>query len=211
MEALMKEFKKGHMKTRLFSGASFSRVLLAIIIMSIFTPVHAEEITTPVFPEDTNLEEVIVTATRKEKTEVNTPYSTRVISSEDLRIEFPAKSLPDVLKNEPGIMVQKTSSGQGSPYIRGFTGYETLMLIDGVRLNNSVFRDGPNQYWNTIDAFSLMKVELVRGPFSSLYGSDAVGGTVNAITRSVESLRPGSLWDRNLYYRYASAENSHIT
>jgi hemoglobin/transferrin/lactoferrin receptor protein len=107
-------------------------------------------------------------------------------------------------------MVQKTAHGQGSPYIRGFTSQRNLLMIDGVRLNNSVFREGPNQYWNTVDPLSLSRIELVRGPFSSLYGSDAIGGTVNAITRGVHDLRPDSEWDRRLYYRYSSAEDSHI-
>jgi|GEM_PF-2289221 len=107
-------------------------------------------------------------------------------------------------------MVQKTGHGQGFPYIRGFTGYRNLFLIDGFRLNNSVFRDGPNQYWNTVDPLGLHRMELVRGPFSMLYGSDAVGGTVNAIPRGGQDLEPGSRWDRRIYCRYASAENSSI-
>jgi len=83
----------------------------------------------------------------------------------------------------PGVMVQKTGHGQGSPYIRGFTGFRTLLMIDGIRLNNAVFRDGPNQYWNTVDPFSIERLEVVKGPSSVLYGSDAIGGTVNVITR----------------------------
>ena len=70
--------------------------------------------------------------------------------------------------------------------------------------------DGPNPYWHTVDALGLSRIEVARGPFSMLYGSDAIGGTVNAITRGVQDLRPGSTWDRRLYYRYGSAENLHI-
>jgi hemoglobin/transferrin/lactoferrin receptor protein len=58
--------------------------------------------------------------------------------------------VPESLAREPGVMVQKTAHGQGSPYLRGFTSQRTLFLIDGIRLNNSVFREGPNQYWNTV-------------------------------------------------------------
>ena len=74
--------------------------------------------------------------------------------------------------------------GQGSPYIRGFTGYLNVMMVDGIRLNNSVFRTGPNQYWATIDPLSLSRLEVVKGPGSVLYGTDAIGGAVNAITKS---------------------------
>jgi hemoglobin/transferrin/lactoferrin receptor protein len=79
-------------------------------------------------------------------------------------------------------MLQKTSYGQGSPFLRGFTGFRTLLMVDGVRLNNAVFREGPNQYWNTVDPWSVDRYEVVLGPASVLYGSDAVGGAVNALT-----------------------------
>ena len=153
---------------------------------------------------------VVVTATRDMRLLKDAPYSTGVLNADTLRIENAVRTVPEALKYEPGIMVQKTAHGQGSPYIRGFTSQRNLFLIDGIRLNNSVFRDGPNQYWNTVDALSLSRLEIARGPFSVLYGSDAVGGTVNAVTRGMRDLRPDSNSDTTLYYRYASGENSHI-
>jgi hemoglobin/transferrin/lactoferrin receptor protein len=153
---------------------------------------------------------LVVTATRDVRAEATAPYATGLINADVLRLENATRSMPEALKFEPGTMIQKTAHGQGSPYIRGFTSQRNLLMIDGIRLNNSVFREGPNQYWNTVDPFGLHQVELVRGPFSTLYGSDAVGGTINAITRGVRDLRPESDWDRRLYYRYSTAEKSHI-
>ena len=97
-----------------------------------------------------------------------------------LRREQMAASVPEALSETPGVLVQQTAHGQGSPYLRGFTGFRTVALVDGIRLNNSTFRDGPNQYWSTIDALAITRLEVVKGPASVMYGSDAVGGTVNA-------------------------------
>jgi hemoglobin/transferrin/lactoferrin receptor protein len=117
------------------------------------------------------------------------------------------RTIPEAMRELPGVMVQKTGHGQGSPYIRGFTGLRTLFLIDGIRLNNSTYRDGPNQYWNTVDAFSVDRLEIVKGPSSVLYGSDAIGGTVNAISRSFDSL-DGNATRGRLVLRASSAEDS---
>ncbi|MBN2056016.1 TonB-dependent receptor [bacterium] len=154
---------------------------------------------------------IVVTATRDAQPVAEAPCAISVLGDRMLRLEKSVRTVPEALKNEPGTMVQKTGHGQGSPYIRGFTGFRSVFMIDGIRLNNSVFRDGPNQYWNTVDPFSLRRIEMVRGPFSMLYGSDAIGGAVNAITRGANDLRAGSTWDRRLYSRYASAERSNIT
>ena len=154
--------------------------------------------------------EIVVTATRDERPVQDTPHAATVLKAQILRIETPVRTVPEAFKNTAGTMVQKTGHGQGSPYIRGFTGYRNLFLINGIRLNNSVFRDGPNQYWNTVDALGLSRMELVRGPFSMLYGSDAVGGTVNAITRGAQDIAPGRHGKQSFYSRYASAENSSI-
>ncbi len=148
--------------------------------------------------------EVVVTATRSEAEPFTVPYITEVLTVERLQEEQMARTVPEALKETPAVMVQKTGHGQGSPFIRGFTGFRTLFLIDGIRLNNSTFREGPNQYWNTVDPFSVGRLELVKGPSSVLYGSDAIGGTVNALTLA----GPETLTGR-AYYRFASAEDSH--
>ncbi len=152
---------------------------------------------------------IIVTATRTEEESFAVPYSVDVVSAADFERKLP-RTTPEALRELPSIMLQKTSHGQGSPYLRGFTGFRTLMLVDGIRLNNSTFRDGPNQYWSTIDALSLDRMEVVRGPSSVLYGSDAIGGTVNAISTGRTDYGDGFDWDARTFYRYSSAEQSHV-
>ncbi|MBN1558201.1 MAG: Plug domain-containing protein, partial [Lentisphaerae bacterium] len=137
---------------------------------------------------------LVVTPTREARRVEDVPYAAGLLDAETLRVALSARTVPEALAYEPGIMVQKTAHGQGSPYIRGFTSQRTLFLVDGVRLNNAVFREGPNPYWNTVDPLSLHAVEIVRGPASVLYGSDAVGGTVRAVTRGRQDALPDQDW-----------------
>ena len=112
------------------------------------------------------------------------------------------------------MLVQKTSYGHGSPFIRGFTGRQNLLLVDGVRFNNSTFRGGPVQYWNTLDSLSLDHFELIRSQGSVLYGSDAAGGTLNAFTKSsgFADEPEGKVFSHgSAYYEYRSnGRGSHI-
>ena len=151
-------------------------------------------------------EEIVVTATTVPEPLTELPYSAAVLSRDDLRSRQMARTLPEALDETTGVVVQKTSHGLGSPYLRGLTGFHTVLLVNGIRLNNSAFRDGPNQYWTTVDPYGLDRVELVRGPVSVLYGSDAVGGTVNALAAAPE----GRGTSGSLSYRFASAEHSGI-
>ena len=156
------------------------------------------------------LDETIVTATRHDLRIFDAPYTASRIDGEDIRGRRLSRTTPEIFAEDPSILVQKTGVGQGSPFLRGFTGFRTLFLIDGIRLNNSVFRDGPNQYWNTVDPFSIGRLEVVKGPSSVLYGSDAIGGTVNAITRSRLRLPKGFGLNGRIYYRFASADHSSM-
>lgn len=153
--------------------------------------------------------EIIVTALRREAEEWRVPYSVSTESGETT-IERGTRSMADAVQVFPSVMTQKTGYGQGSPYIRGFTGFQCLYLIDGIRLNNSVFRSGPNQYFNTIDPLMIERIELVRGPSSVLYGSDAVGGVINVFSKRRTKYEPGNHWSGSVYSRYASAERSFI-
>ena len=103
------------------------------------------------------------------------------VTSEELS-RRPARSTPEALQEEEGIFVQRTNHAGGHPIIRGLLGHQVLVLVDGVRLNNAVTRAGPNQYLNTVDPFLVDRLEIVRGPSSVLYGSDAIGGVVNVLT-----------------------------
>ncbi len=170
-------------------------------------PTGTEESRFP--PGSGDVATTIVTATKSKATAFETPYATDVVDAEDLRRKA-YRTTPQALRDIPGVMVQETAHGQGSPFIRGLTGFLNVMLVDGIRLNNSVFRSGPNQYWNTIDAYSIDRIEVVKGPSSVLYGSDAVGGTVNAITKTPYTYGAGTNYGGLAYYRIASAEESHI-
>lgn len=154
--------------------------------------------------------EIVVTALRTVQGVQSIPYTAYRLNAVDAQERRADRTVPDALKDLPSVLVQKTSYGQGSPFLRGFTGFRTLFLVDGVRLNNSVFRDGPNQYWNTVDAFSIADYDVVMGPASVLYGSDAVGGTVNALPIAPPDFDGGPVWERRLYYRGASAEHSNL-
>ncbi len=157
----------------------------------------------------TELEKMTVTATRTSRRSIETPNSIDIMTAQQMQMENLSRTVSEALGSISGVMVQKSAHGQGSPYIRGFTGQRTLFLIDGIRLNNSVFREGPNQYWNTVDLFSMDKMEIMKGPASVLYGSYAIGGTVNVITSYPVSGRMDFISPR-LYYRFSGAEQSHV-
>lgn len=127
-------------------------------------------------------DEVVVTATRTGTDPFLAPAFVEVNTQADIE-ENLIRTVPEALKRMPGVAVQKTANGQGSPIVRGFTGYRTLALVDGIRYNHSAYRDGPNEYFSLIDPQALERLELVQGPGSVLYGSDAVGGALNLFTR----------------------------
>ncbi len=115
-----------------------------------------------------------------------------VISPEALRRRQPIDMVQSV-EREVGVLMQRTGRGQASPFIRGLTGPQTILLVDGIRLNNGIFRMGPNQYFNTIDPGQVDHIEVIRGSQSVLWGSDAIGGAVNVVTRRADRALAGGL------------------
>jgi outer membrane receptor protein involved in Fe transport len=152
-------------------------------------------------------ETVTVTPTRGQPQDAaQATQSQDVLTSEEM-MRRPATILPQTLRDVTGVHVQQTTSGQGSPFVRGLTGMQVLHLINGVRFNNSTFRPGANQYTALIDQYATDRVEIVRGPGSTQYGSDSLGGTINVLTRPVQALdRFGTHGSFNTFF--ASADLS---
>ena len=136
----------------------------------------------------------------------SSPWSTERLGIEEKR--FTARSMPEALTRLPSVLVQKTALGQSSPYIRGLTGYHNVLLVDGIRLNHSAMRSGPNQYWSTVEMLGSDRIELVRGPNGITYGADAIGGVVNAISDRPYFTTDGFQAHGEAFARLSSAESS---
>ncbi|RKU32817.1 hypothetical protein C6499_02620 [Candidatus Poribacteria bacterium] len=128
--------------------------------------------------------EVTVTATRAAKEPFKTPNAITVLNLKELE-RSNAEHASNLLRDSVGVIAQETTVGQGSPMLRSLTGYQSSIHIDWVRLNNSTFRSGPNQYTATIAPEMLERAEVLLGSSSTLYGSGAMGGVVSFFTRNV--------------------------
>ncbi|MFT6793906.1 MAG: hemoglobin/transferrin/lactoferrin receptor protein [Rubritalea sp.] len=180
-------------------------ILHTIVGLSLLGSVHAQEAQKTV----ENLGDSVVTASRVQESVLDSSYSVTLLNADDV-LEKSLRTIPEALRYSAGVLIQKTTHGHGSPYIRGFTGRQNLLLVDGIRMNNSSYRSGPIQYWNTLDANAISRMELVRGPSSVLYGSDSLGGTLNVLSKSSGFENELGWFDRgNLFYKYDTNSGSH--
>ena len=156
---------------------------LFAIGLAVVTPVMAQQDTSTV---DTiiKMSRVVVSATRTGEAELlNQPLAISYVEPRVTNISRGTVAV-DLLRDVAGVHVQQTSAGQGAVVLRGLIGNQVLLLVDGIPLNNATYRDGPGQYLATIDPETIARIEVIRGPASVLYGSDAQGGVVNVITKS---------------------------
>lgn len=152
---------------------------------------------------------VTVTAERGQLVEAS--EAAAVVSVVDLQQgdRGPLATIGNALDGQPGILVQQTTSGQVSPFLRGLTGYQVLNLVDGIRFNNSTFRSGPNQYLAFIEPSQAETIEAMLGPSSTQYGSDSLGGAINVLTRRPRfASGSGWEWHGDLQAMAASADAS---
>lgn len=152
--------------------------------LCIVKPVFSQNNLTSSVPDSLislDLNEVIFTGKKLKSNVFNTAESISILHSKALSLNS-QRNTPELLNEAPGVFIQKTNHGGGSAFLRGLTGNQVLYLIDGIRINNAITRYGPNQYLNTIDRFSLERIEIVRGSGSVLFGSDAIGGVINMLS-----------------------------
>ena len=151
------------------------------------------------------LEVKAVSAVRHDQRQLDSPRSMSVITGEDLRRKN-FRTVPEALNELVGVMVQETNYGGGSPIIHGMVGNRILILVDGVRLNSGSYRLGPNQYLNTIDIGQVERIEVIRGPGSVLYRSDALGGVIHVITKAPHPEESTHAVSGGLSTRFSSAD-----
>jgi hemoglobin/transferrin/lactoferrin receptor protein len=151
------------------------------------------------------LDEIIFSANRIKEKKSDVPYQMEIIKQKD--IEFGNQpTTGDVLQNTGAVFMQKSQAGGGSASMRGFEANKVLMVVDGVRMNNAIYRGGHLQDVMTIDPNMLERAEVVFGPSSTMYGSDALGGVMNFYTKNAEFSNDDKLLIKgNTFFRYGSA------
>jgi hemoglobin/transferrin/lactoferrin receptor protein len=156
------------------------------------------------------LDEVILSANRHEEKKIDIPYTVNVIKQKEIEFGNQPTSA-DVLQNTGAVFVQKSQGGGGSPVLRGFEANKVLIVVDGVRMNNAIYRGGHLQDVITLDANMLERTEVIFGPASTIYGSDALGGVMHFYTKNAQlSANDSLLFKVNAMTRYASV-NSETT
>lgn len=103
---------------------------------------------------------ILISGSRFQSSKFSSPFSVTSINTAELKATYPRTTPESLISN--GVWVQKTNHGGGSPFVRGLTGYHTLLMIDGIRLNNATFRSGTNQYLNTLDPLTISNIEIIR-------------------------------------------------
>lgn len=143
----------------------------------------------------TSLEEVVVSATKWQQKKNDLPYKITTIKAEAIELQNP-QTAADLLGISGKVFIQKSQQGGGSPMIRGFATNRLLYTVDGVRMNTAIFRGGNIQNVISLDGFAMENVEVLFGPNSVIYGSDAIGGVM-----SFQTVKP----------KFATTENTTVS
>jgi hemoglobin/transferrin/lactoferrin receptor protein len=136
-------------------------------------------------PFDFNLDEIVISGTRWRQYSRDNPSKIISIKSADVQLQNP-QTAADLLGISGKVFIQKSQQGGGSPIIRGFSTNRLIYTVDGVRMNNAIFRGGNIQNVINIDPFAVENTEVLFGPGSVIYGSDAIGGVMSFATLTPE-------------------------
>jgi hemoglobin/transferrin/lactoferrin receptor protein len=157
--------------------------------------------------EEKNLDEAVVFSNKFVEKKKNLAQKIDILSAKTIA-RYNAQNSGDLLINSGNVYVQKSQQGGSSPVIRGFEASRVLLIVDGVRLNNAIYRSGHLQNAITVDQNMLERVEVMYGPASTIYGSDALGGVIHFRTKSpLLSVSDKLLVKSTGFVRYSSVNN----
>ncbi len=158
-------------------------------------------------PGSISMDEVVVSATRWKQVSDDVPSKIISISSRDIDFQNP-QTAADLLGLSGKVFIQKSQQGGGSPMIRGFATNRLIYTVDGVRMNTAIFRGGNIQNVINLDPFATESAEVLFGPGSVIYGSDAIGGVMSFSTLTPQfGIDDDMLVQGNAAARYTSANN----
>jgi len=153
------------------------------------------------------LDDVVISASKARELRENVAYQIQSLDIKQIQ-NINASTTADLLTVTQGVVIQKSQLGGGSPIIRGFEANRVLLVVDGVRMNNAIYRSGHLQNALTVDPNALEIVEVVFGPSSTIYGSDALGGVVHFYTKKPEFSKNGKTYYKtSAEVRYGTAAN----
>jgi len=152
-----------------------------------------------IFPDDVALNEVVISASRWKQETREVPLKVTSVDPQRITLENP-QTAADLLTVSGEVFVQKSQLGGGSPMIRGFATNRVLIAVDGVRMNTAIFRSGNVHNVISLDPFSIQNTEIIFGPGSVIYGSDAIGGVMSFYTK-----KPVLSTNDNLFIRGSGA------
>ncbi|HVF80613.1 MAG TPA: TonB-dependent receptor plug domain-containing protein, partial [Flavisolibacter sp.] len=154
-----------------------------------------------------NMDEVLIYSGKFAERKKNIAQKVEVISARQIA-HLNSQNTGDLLINTGNVFVQKSQQGGSSPVIRGFEASRVLLVVDGVRMNNAIYRAGHLQNVITVDQNSLERIEVLYGPASTLYGSDALGGVVLMRTKGPKlSATKKMFFTGSAFTRYSSAND----
>lgn len=175
--------------------------LISLVIILIALSVSAQ---TDTVSQIFNLDEVVISANKVAESKRTVAQQIRSVSAKEISV-LNTQNSGDLLSATGLVMVQKSQQGGSSPVLRGFEASRVLLVIDGVRMNNLVYRAGHLQNVITVDQNMLERAEILFGPSSTVYGSDALGGVIHFHTKKPQFATTDKiLFNGSAFARYSS-------
>ncbi len=182
-------------------------ILLTLASAFAFININAQDTATDSVKSNITLKEVVVSVNKVKETKDKVAQQVQVISANDIA-NIQGQTTADIIANTGSVNIQKSQQGGGSPVIRGFEANKILLVVDGVRMNNLIYRAGHLQDIIKTDNNSMESIEILFGPSSTVYGSDALGGVIVMNTKNAVFSKDDKMKVKaNAMYRFGSVNN----
>jgi hemoglobin/transferrin/lactoferrin receptor protein len=175
------------------------------LVFNFFTAVFSQT------EQHDSLQQVVISANKIAEQKRDIPNQVEIITANKIQ-QISPQNTADLLQNSGEVFVQKSQQGGGSPVLRGFEANRVLLVVDGVRMNNAIFRSGHLQNIVTLDPNAIDRIEVLHGAGSVIYGTDAIGGVISIYTKRPELSQTGNVTTKiGGFVRYSSANQGKAT